>query len=112
MIVNIGWYFDRCLRAGDAFKMLYKTAFEPAMRQLSDGTLLELGLKLADYRILAFATVILFAVSVLQERGMSIRTRVLRLPVIPRVILLYAFMYYVLASFAGSGSSGFMYAIF
>ena len=112
VIVNIGWYFDRCLRAGDAFRMLYKTAFEPAMHQLSDGTLLELGLKLADYRILAFATVILFAVSVLQERGMSIRTRVLRLPVIPRVILLYAFMYYVLASFAGSGSSGFMYAIF
>ena len=64
--------------------------------------------------MLAAATLILFAVSVLQERGMRIRDTVLSLPVIPRVALLYAFMYFVLASFVGAGAAGagFMYAVF
>ena len=114
IIVNIGWYFDRTLRAGDAFAMLFKTVFAPAFAQLSDGTLLSLGLAANDYTILAVSTALLIAVSVLQERGMRIRERVLALPVVPRVILLYAFMYFVLANFVGvnAGNAGFMYAIF
>jgi len=114
VIVNIGWYFDRALRAGDAFAMLHKTCFAPAFAQLQDGTLLSLGLTANDFRVLAMATAILIAVSVLQERGMCIRKRVLSLPVVPRVLLLYAFMYFVLANFMGAGSAnaGFMYAIF
>ena len=114
VIVNIGWYFDRALRGLDAFVMLGKTFSAPAFAQLSDGTLLTLGLTANDFTILAWSTLILFTVSVLQERGMRIRERVLALPVIPRVIVLYAFMYFVLANFMGAASSnaGFMYAIF
>jgi len=114
IIVNIGWYFDRALRGMDAFAMLGKTFFAPSFAQLSDGTLLSLGLAASDYTILAFSTLILIAVSVLQERGMHIRDRVLALPALPRVILLYAFMYFVLVYFMGAGSAnaGFMYAIF
>ena len=114
IIVNIGWYFDRALRAGDAFAMLGKTFFAPMFSQLSDGTLLALGLKAGDFTILAWATLMLIAVSVLQERGMRIRERIFALPVLPRVILLYAFMYFVAATFMGfnSASAGFMYAVF
>jgi len=114
IIVNIGWYFDRALRAGDAFAMLSKTFFAPAVSQLTDGTLLSLGLAANDYTILAISTVLLFAVSILQERGMRIRERVLSLPALPRVILLYAFMYFVMACFVGNSDAGagFMYAIF
>ena len=94
--------------------MLGKTFFAPALSQLSDGTLLSLGLMASDFTILAAATLILIAVSVLQERGTAIRERVLSLPVIPRIILLYAFMYFVIANFMGASSAnaGFMYAIF
>ena len=114
IIVNIGGYFDRALRAGDAFAMLGRTFFAPAFAQLTDGTLLSLGITANDYTLLAISTVLLITVSVLQERGMQIRSRILALPVVPRVILLYAFMYFVLANFMGAGSSnaGFMYAIF
>ena len=112
LIVNIGWYFDRCTRAGDAFAMLGRTVSSPRLSQLTDGTLLTLGLKAGDYRILAVSAVLLFAVSLLQERGVSIRTSVLRLPAPVRVLLLYGFMYFVLAAFAGAESAGFMYAIF
>ena len=112
LIVNIGWYFDRCARAADAFAMLGRTVFAPRLSQLTDGTLLSLGLKAGDYRILAVSTTMLFAVSLLQERGVSIRTSVLRLPAPVRVLLLYGFMYFVLATFVGAESAGFMYAIF
>jgi len=114
VIVNIGWYFDRALRAGDAFAMLRKTFFAPAFDELANGTLLTLGLTAGDFRILALATGILITVSVLQERGMRVRERVLSLPAFPRVVLLYAFAYFVLANFMGAGSAnaGFMYAIF
>ena len=114
VIVNIGWYFDRALRGLDAFAMLGKTLFAPAFSQLSDGTLLTLGLTAGDFSVLAWATLILFAVSVLQERGVSIRSRVLALPTSARVILLYAFMYFVLVHFVGAADAnvGFMYAIF
>ena len=114
IIVNIGWYFDRALRGLDAFAMLGKTFFAPAFAQLTDGTLLTLGLTANDFAILAWSTLILFTVSVLQERGMHIRDRVLSLPVIPRALLLYAFLYFVLANFVGvnAGNAGFMYAIF
>ncbi len=114
IIVNIGWYFDRALRAGDAFAMLGKTFFAPQFAQLSGGTLLSLGLTAHDYLILALSTAILFAVSAAQERGMRIRDRLLSLPIPARIALLYAFMYFVLANFMGAnaGSAGFMYAIF
>ena len=114
IIVNIGWYFDRALRAADAFAMLGKTFVSPTLAQLSDGTLLALGLTAGDYTVLLISTVIVITVSVLQERGMRIRDRVLSLPILPRIILLYAFMYFVMANLvtAGSGDAGFMYAIF
>ncbi|MBR4039126.1 MAG: MBOAT family protein [Clostridia bacterium] len=112
VIVNIGWYFDRALRGMDAFAMLGKTLFAPMTVQLTDGTLLALGLTAFDFTILAWATLLLMIVSVLKERGMHVRERVLQLPVVPRVILLYAFMYFTLAHYAGAGTSGFMYAIF
>lgn len=114
LIVNIGWYFDRAARAGDAFAMLRKTVAAPALAQLSDGTLLTLGLAGSDFTLLAVSTALLFAVSVLQERGMRVRERLLSLPVVPRTALLYAFLYFVLATFVGANAAnaGFMYAIF
>ena len=113
IIVNIGWYFDRCVQAGDAFCMLYKTAFEPRFAQLTDGTLLALGLKAADYRILALSTVLLLVVSLMQERGIRVREWVFsrRLPL--RWALLLAFCCMILATFVyGSGNASFMYAAF
>jgi len=113
VIVNIGWYFDRAIRGADAFIMLFKTAFMPQLQQLADGTLMELGLKMSDYRILALSTVILFAVSLMQERGVRMREWLFsrRLPLRWTILLLFTF--FVLATFMyGSGTASFMYAAF
>ena len=114
VIVNIGWYFDRCVRASDAFVMLYKTVCVPAFSQISNGVLLTLGLSSTDFMLLGVATVILFTVSVLQERGMAIRESLLKMHIIPRTVILYLFMLFVLATFmtSNSASTGFMYANF
>ena len=67
-----------------------------------------------DYRILLIATIILFVVSLMQERGVKIRDFVLSRPLALRWALLYAFIFFVLATFGGSNvaASGFMYAVF
>ena len=113
VIVNIGWYFDRALRAGDAFAMLYKTAFAPRFAQIADGTLMRLGLTAKDFRILALSTVILFAVSVMQERGVRMREWVFGRRLALRWLILLSFTFFVLVTFVhGSGGAGFMYAAF
>lgn len=114
LVVNIGWYFDRCVRVCDAFAMLHKTFFAFNARQLFDGTLDTLGLAAKDYRILLVATIILFVVSLMQERGVKIRDFVLSRPLALRWAVLYVFIFFVLATFGGSNvaASGFMYAVF
>ena len=105
LVVNIGW---------DAFAMLHKTFFAFNAQQLFDGTLDTLGLAAKDYRILLIATIILFVVSLMQERGVKIRDFVLSRPLALRWAVLYAFIFFVLATFGGSNvaASGFMYAVF
>ena len=114
VIVNIGWYFDRCVRASDAFVMMYKTVCAPAFSQIQSGTLLTLGLSSTDFMLLGVATVILFTVSVLQERGVAIRESLMKMRLLPRTAILYLFMLIVLAAFmtSNSASTGFMYANF
>ena len=113
VIVNIGWYFDRAIRGMDAFVMLFKTAFAPQLHQLTDGTLLKLGLKAGDFRVLALSTVILFAVSVMQERGARVREWIFSRSLPLRWVILLFFTFFVLATFVyGSGNAGFMYAAF
>ena len=114
LIVNIGWYFDRCERASDAFAMLHKTLFAFNAQQLSGGMPKALGLAARDYHILLLAALLLFVVSFMQERGVKIRDFVLSRPLALRWAMLYAFILFVLATFGGPNvaSSGFMYAVF
>ena len=113
VIVNIGWYFDRAIRGSDAFIMLFKTAFVPRFAQLSSGTLLTLGLSSYDFGVLAIATVILFTVSLLQECGMKVRDSIFALPLPARWAILLTFTLFVLGTFTlGTGTDGFMYAVF
>ncbi len=114
LIVNVGWFFDRCERAADAFLMIGKIFTKPGFSQLTDGTLFSLGIHMYDWRTLAIGTILLFTVSLLSERNTDVRSYIFsrRLPV--RWLVLILFFYFVLATFVGEGtqSSGFMYAVF
>ena len=112
LIVNIGWFFDRASHGTDAFRMLFKT-FNPLAWSGTEG-LLNSGLKAHDWQILAIGTVILFTVSLLTERGKNVRSGILSLRLPVRWALLISFLYFVLVTFVGvgTGSTGFMYAVF
>ena len=94
--------------------MLRKTLFDPRTAQLSDGTLLSLGVSIQDYGILAAATALLFAVSVAQERGIGVRAWMARQKTAVRWVLLYGLIVLILAAAvtAPGVPDAFMYAIF
>jgi len=104
VIVNIGWYFDRCLHGLDAFRMLGVTLTDPRMGQVTMDTLTGLGLPLLDLRILAVCTALLFGVSVAQERGVVVREWVQkRILPIRWAVLIAGVMIVLLMGVWGSG---------
>lgn len=70
IIVNIGWFFDRCATAGDAVRMMGSILTTPCLEQVS---LANLGLSPLDARILAAGVLLLFIVSLLGESGRDVR---------------------------------------
>ncbi len=72
VIVNIGWFFDRCLHARDAVRMLGSVALDLRLEQVLGGNLYALGVSRIDMRVLALSTLLLLAVSVLEERGVQV----------------------------------------
>ncbi|MDO5378719.1 MAG: MBOAT family O-acyltransferase [Clostridia bacterium] len=109
-VVNIGWYFDRCARGADALRMLKTTLTAPHVEQLSFKTLPALGIARPDGYVLMLATLLLFAVSLAQERGVHMRDWVLRLWLPARWLILIGGVVSVLV--LGIWGSGFNEASF
>ena len=112
VIVNIGWYFDRALRVSDAFAMLRKTITKPCFAQMTDGTLLSLGVSAGGFGVLAGALVMLFFVSIMQERGIRMRTWLMERPIVIRWTMLYLLVFYSMMFFVPNAVTGFLYAAF
>ena len=77
LIVNIGWYFDRCASGIQALRMLGTTATDPRLGQMSLETIAALGVSAPDFYLLLLTAALLFCVSVAQERGVQVREWVL-----------------------------------
>ena len=73
VIVNIGWYFDRCTHGMDALRMLGTTLTDWRGSQLTMDLIGSLGVASADFYLLMLCTVLLFVVSFVQERGLIVR---------------------------------------
>lgn len=72
-LVVIARYFSRAPSFMTALGMLKRTFTNPAAGQLTDGTLLKLGIDTTGFIILLVAVFAVFAVDFLQERGVQIR---------------------------------------
>ena len=70
VIVNIGWFFDRCATASDAVRMMGGVFARPEWAQVR---LDNLGISPLDARILAVGVLLLAAVSLLGENGKDVR---------------------------------------
>lgn len=113
-IVNLGWYFDRGNTLAASLYMLHNTITNFRFDQLIDGTILKLGLAEFDFKVLFVAIIVLFIVSVMQERGIQVRKFLSEQNLIFRWIVLYALIIAIISLDASSKNllGGFMYAQF
>ena len=110
LIVNIGWFFDRCARAGDAMRMLGSVVTGWRGSELNLTLLAALGLPQKEAAVLALALLLLFAVSLAQEHGADVGGWVLRQKLPVRWFILMAGIVSVLL--LGVWGSGFDEATF
>ena len=104
VIVNIGWFFDRCASAGNALRMMGAVLLDPRAGQLTGQTLAALGLPAADAWVLALSAMLLLAVSLAQERGGDVRGWVLSRPLPLRwALIIGAVVAVLLLGIWGSG---------
>ena len=104
VIVNIGWFFDRCASASGALRMMGAVLCSPQAGQLTGQMLAALGLPAADAWVLSLSAALLFAVSLAQERGRDVRGWVLSRPLPLRwAIIIGAVVAVLLLGVWGSG---------
>lgn len=102
VIVNIGWFFDRCARGSDALRMMGAVLTDWRGAQLAH--LSSLGVSAVDLRVLALAVLLLFLVSLAQERGVQVREKVCALWLPLRwLVLIGGVMVVLLCGVWGSG---------
>jgi len=113
LLVNFSWYFDISVSLGAALYMIKATVTGFTLKTLTDGSLLNLGLARKDFLILAAGCALLFFISVLQEKGISIRESLEKRPV-PLRWLVYMALLFSLPVFGYilTGGGGFIYAQF
>ncbi|MGN8920628.1 MBOAT family O-acyltransferase [Lachnospiraceae bacterium HCP28S3_F9] len=113
LLVNISWYFDMAVSLSAAWAMMKSTVTGFTLQTLSDGTIMSLGLDRLDYAILAMGCLVVFLISVLQERGVKIRESLGQKPLILRWAV-YGMLVFCIPMFGCvmDTAGGFIYAQF
>ncbi len=113
VLVNIGWYFDMAGGVRSALCMMKYTLLGMTnVAQLTDESLLVLGMNLQDYGVVAAGCIVVFIVSVLKERGVKIRESIARKPLAVRWLIYYAVFALILIVGYSGNTGGFIYANF
>lgn len=113
VLVNISWYFDMAVSLSAAWMMMKTTVTGFTMSTLTDGSLMTLGLDQLDYTILAAGCVVVFLISLLQERGVRIRESLGEKPLVLRWAV-YGMLVFAIPMFGYVmiTTGGFIYAQF
>ena len=114
ILVNIGWVFD-CSAAGmgSAVRMIKRMITDLRFDQLNAVMFKSIGLKPADYIILAIGCIVVLIISILKERGVQIRAAVEAKPIAVRWLIYYGLIVAIFVlGYASDAGSGFLYANF
>ena len=115
LLVNISWYFDRAAGVGEAFDMMRITLTSFRLSDFWNGSLMLESVDLVALRfvIVGFGCILLFLVSLLQERGVKIREAITGRHVLIKYAV-YLFLIFVLPALGQppSAGGGFIYAQF
>lgn len=113
VLVNIGWYFDMGISFTAALIMMKQTVTGFSFLTLTDGSLLQLGLSMADYAVLIMGSMVIFVVSLLKEHKISVRESLSKKPLIVRWgVYLLLMVSIPLLGQVTTGQGGFIYAQF
>ncbi|MBQ8092912.1 MAG: MBOAT family protein, partial [Clostridia bacterium] len=105
LIVNIGWFFDRCAHAGDAFRMMGSIVTDLRPEQITPEWLEQCQLKGAESAAVVIFTLLLFGISCAGECGIQVREKIVRRRLPVRWAIFYALILSVLVF--GMWGSGF-----
>lgn len=114
IVVNVGWYFDRIYDFGDCLQAFHNTlfnfnaaAFMPTLSALQGGD------GFVTFGFAAIGCAIVFAISIMRERGIDVAGRFLQKNVVVRFACYGIIGLLVIASFAYAPTAGgFIYANF
>lgn len=96
IIVFIGEMFFRAATLTAGVEMFRKIITDFGPSQLTDGTLLHLGISVADYGAVFFGFLAVLAVGIIHEKGISIRDRIAELRLAPRWSIYYGAIFLVI----------------
>lgn len=112
VLINIGWFFDMGVSFTAAIQMMKDTVYQINFAQLTDGTILGMGMGAKDFAIIGIGCLVWLVISILKERGVSVREAVARCPLPVRWALYLALIFSTpLLGYIGP-TSGFIYAQF
>ena len=111
LLMNLIRIVDLFPNVGDYFRRIGSLFTTFNYHILWDGTMLKLGLSAADYAVLGFGIVLMFAVSLFQEKKGSVREALWSRPVLRYSLILALFIIVLLLGSYGIGydASGFIY---
>ena len=116
ILCSIGRFFSRADTIEQAFGMMGQSTINwYDFSFLTDGSMLNLGLDVANWAVLAVAVLVLLIVDIVHERGIHIRELIEREQIVPRwIVYLAAFMVALIFGVYGSGydSAAFIYQQF
>ena len=112
ILVNIGWYFDMATGLRSALVMMKYSIIGLSTSQLTDGSLFTMGMQLRDYIIVIAGCIVVFIISILKEKHISIRESIAAKPIAVRWLIYYAFIAAILIWGYTGDTQGFIYANF
>lgn len=112
ILVNIGWYFDMATGLRSALVMMKYSIAGLSTSQLTDGSLFTMGMQLRDYIIVIAGCIVVFIISILKEKHISIRESIAAKPIAVRWLIYYAFIAAILIWGYTGDTQGFIYANF
>ena len=95
VLVCIGELFFRAEGLFTGFSMFKTIVTDFSFKSFTDGTVLKLGMDGFDFLIAAITVCLVLAVSILNERGISLRDRISERGLVVRWIFLYAIILYI-----------------
>ncbi|MEE3352025.1 MAG: MBOAT family O-acyltransferase [Saccharofermentanaceae bacterium] len=95
ILVCIGEMFFRAESVGQGFSMLSRMFTKFSLSTAKDGSLFKLGMDRADFVIIGVSVIVIFVISVLQEKGIRIRESISRRNIAIQFAVFYALILFI-----------------